>query len=344
VTHYSPTAVNSILSDVQIRSTQTSLLRRYISQTLSPITTSTDLGPSKTAQAFAEACRGYIAKLDYWLASLELAFVRGVLPGERQICTPLSLRLGLDTRFGYILDCLSTVLPYATSASSGRSPDTILNALYSLLINTPTPTHRQELLEIFLVAATPLWDMLGDWLVRGMPIPRSLTDFDSQSEKERPLDPEFWIKRDQDVSWADEDFWEAAFLFAGNGEEERQSQPDWIDNTVLESVLEAGKARGLLRGLLGRDADYNEQLGLWRPLSSLLADMGYEGDIDLVDILSNYLKPICQLTTFQLRRTLDEECGLQAHLDAIDGLFYLKGYSVLQPWTEWLFSQVCPPT
>jgi gamma-tubulin complex component 5 len=306
------------------------------------VTSSTTTTPSKTSQAFAEACRVYIAKFDSWIAELEMMFVRGPNPGAKQICTPLSLRLETDERFGIMLDCLSASL----SCADDDTPNRLLNALYSILENTAT--HRAELLQIFIASAAPLWGMLGDWLVRGMPIPRSLIDFDSQSEDERNLDAEFWIKRDQDISWADEDFWESAFLLPQPNDDggEEDGRPSWIEREILELVLEAGKARGLLRGLLGRDADDAGGQEPWVPLETVLsgslASSTDRSSVDLVDSVSSYLRPICQLTTVQLRRTLDEDCGLQAHLDAIDGLFYMRGYSVLQPWNEWLFSQVHP--
>jgi gamma-tubulin complex component 5 len=261
-----------------------------------------------------------VGKLDTWLSELELSFVRGTL--EPIASTPLSLHRQLNERSGVMLDCLSTLLPYADN------PNDLLNALYSM-INT-TPRHRSELLQVFVPTATPIWAMLSDWLIRGMPIPRSLVDLDTVSDVERKLDTEFLVYRDQDVSWADEDFWEAAFL-------QREEKPAWIDNQVLDLVLEAGKARGLLRGLLGREIEGSSEG--WRSMSDLVdgEEMEY---FDLSELISDHLKPICQLTTFHLRRTLDEDCGLQAHLEAIDGLFYLRGFSTLQPWTEWLFTQV----
>jgi gamma-tubulin complex component 5 len=313
--------VTSVLTSIQSRATQASLLRRYIQSTVSPIASSSQKGPTKTAQAFAEACRLFIGKLDTWLSELELAFVRGT--ADTAASTPLSLQRQLDEKYGVMLDCLSSLLPYASE------PNDLLNALYSM-INT-TPRHRSALAQIFVATATPIWAMLGEWLVRGMPIPRSLIDLDTVSDLERKLDPEFWIHRDQDVSWADEDFWEAAFLL-------REEKPAWIDDQVMDSVLEAGKARGLLRGLLGRDMEDSSEG--WRSLADLVEGEEME-HFNLLEIVSEHLQPICQLTTFHLRRTLDEDCGLQEHLEAIDGLFYLKGFSTLQPWIEWLFSQVC---
>lgn len=314
--------MTSILTTTKVRATQASLIRRYIQSTLSPVSSSSQKEPTKTAQAFAEACRVFVQTLDTWLSELEQAFVRG--SAERDLAsTPLSLQRQFDERYGTMLECLSSILPHVDQCND------LLNGLYTMI--DTTPRYRTELLQIFTETASPIWAMLRDWLIRGMPIPCSLIDLDTISDVERRLDSEFWISRDQDVSWADEDFWEAAFLIM-------EERPVWIDDQILDLVLEAGKARGLLRGLLGREVEGSSDS--WQSFTALVHGAG-GGHFDLVELVSEYLKPICQLTTFQLRRTLDEDCGLQAHLEAIDGLFFLRGFSTLQPWTNWLFSQVC---
>ena len=263
--------------------------------------------------------------MDDWVAKLELAIVRGSDVPEAS--TPLSLRLELDSKFGNMLDHLSSVLPHS------NEPIILLNAMYAILQSLST--GRRALYEIFVATAAPLWETLGDWLLRGMPIPRSLIDVESRSDTERPLDREFWINRDWDVSWTDEDFWDAAFIL-------KNDRPDWIDDELLEATLEAGKARGLLSGLLGYELTHDEDEE-WTPLANVLSLGNDDDDDDGEDTsgtIAGYLSPRCQMTTFHLRRVLDEDCGLQAHLQAIDGLFYHKGIDAIQSWQDWLFSQV----
>ena len=223
-----------------------------------------------------------------------------------------------------MLDHLSSVLPYA------HEPIVLLNAVFAIL--QTSPIGRQALIEIFIMTSTPLWEMLGDWLIRGMPIPRSLIDVESRSDAERLLDREFWVDRDWDVSWTDEDFWDAGFIL-------KNDRPDWIDDALLEATLEAGKARGLLRGLLGYELNSEDSEG-WASLSDLLD--GGDGHEDPSRTISAYLSPRCQMTTIHLRRILDEDCGLQAHLQAIDGVFFHQGIDSIQSWQDSLFSQVSP--
>lgn len=257
--------------------------------------------------------------MDDWVANLELAIIRGSPSSE--VSTPLSLRLELDEKFGTMLDHLSAVLPYA------NEPIVLLNALYATL--QTLSESKSALLGMFITTATPLWETLGDWLTRGMPIPRSLIDVESRSDAERPLDPEFWIHRDWDVSWTDEDFWDAAFIL-------KNDRPDWIDDELLEATFEAGKARGLLRGLLRYDLD-QDGIEDWISLADLLPS---ESADDLGQTISVYLSPRFQMGRSHLREVLDEDCGLQAHLEAIDGLYYHKVVDALQSWQQWLFSQV----
>lgn len=331
VQQYSPVAVNGILARVQVRASQASSIRRYITDTLAPVGSSTRSPPSPTAQAFAEACRQYMTtSVDRWVAAQELAFIRGSAQGSGPTTsTPLSLLSELDAQFGPMLDSLSSALPHA------HDPVVLLNTLYALVNMTviPNSAHRQmmTLRDIFIASATPLWTTLGRWLTDGMPIPRSLVDVESRSDHERPLDPDFWIQRDRDVAWADEDFWDAAFIMSSR-------RPDWITDDVLELVLEAGKARGLLGAFAFGPAAEDDD---WPHLSQVLCHAA--SDMPIPETLEMFLAPRCQLTTFHLRRVLDEECGLAAHLDAIDGILYFRAIEVLQPWTEALFQQVSSP-
>ncbi len=61
---------------------------------------------------------------------------------------------------------------------------------------------------------------------------------------------------------------------------------------------------------------------------------------DVKEKVHGFLHPICAIGTFHLRRMLEEDCGLFLHLDAIEGLLYMRGHDVMRDWAEWLFTQV----
>lgn len=155
----------------------------------------------------------------------------------------------------------------------------------------------------------------------------------NMSDEERPLDAEFFIKRDRDVSWVDEDFWEAGHVISNDG------WPLWLDQGDLKDlVLEAGKARGLLRNLGGDQGDH-DVLGAWPSLHSLLVTEYTSVEV-IASRLAEHLEPMCHLALVQLRRVLTEDCAMDGHLDAVEGLLYMRGFDVMDQWTGWLFGQV----
>lgn len=286
-------------------------------------------------------------RFGHWVADLEASFSLGMtgsassktVPGVPAVTTPLLLKLELEAAFGRILEHLSELLPHVDS------PMLLLNTVYSTL-EAIRPSSKSEelkaLIDIFMQSAAPLWSMLGDWINRGIPIPSSLTAVDdeyaqSQTDEERSLDPEFFIKRDRDVSWADEDFWEAGFIDGDGG------WPIWLSQgDTREAVMECGKARGLLRGLVGSSGEAEDWPSLPEVLQAVQSVKPASSELVIAQAISSYLSPICQLIQYRLRRVLEEECGLQEHLDAIEGVTYMRGFVVLDGWSRWLTSQVSP--
>lgn len=332
---------------------QASKLRLFVQKTLQSAVPADPAGQmhatNKTAEAFAEATREVLEQYDTWLSNLEASFTLGSQLGQSSSSvtgvpastTPLLLIHELEQAHAPILQHVSEFVPYA------HSPTLLLNLIYSATVNTrqtgTTPHITSSLFKLFHRSAEPMWHMLGIWLQQGMPVPLSLTQpgqmaFSSISldDGERELDGEFFIKRDRDVSWADEDFWECGFVVRDEG------WPMWMGDEMGTMVMEAGKAQGLLRSLMG-----NVNTGIvkeWSLLSDILVRPMDEftspfplGEMDIVEQVVGYLQPLCQLVQFHLRRVLDEECGLLQHLEAIEGIMLLRGFEVISEWTEGLF-------
>ncbi|OCF34604.1 hypothetical protein I316_03645 [Kwoniella heveanensis BCC8398] len=360
VHHLSPAALENILRDFEIRANQAASIRSFINRTSEPslAVSSSRLRPNphvghpsqniRTQQAFAEACREIMTGYDTWLAELEASFTTGtttsacssILDDIPSSTTPSLLLLELEKRYAGPLDWMSSFIPHASS------PIVLLNLIYSAINSaqqTGSTAHLSALHRMFRLVVEPLWEMLGDWLQRGMPIPSSLLYPEEPASslgdgEERRLDSEFFVKRDWDVSWVDEDFWESGFVMGDEG------WPDWLGEELGEMILESGKAKGLLRSLVGNVGTMEE----WTPIQEILQgtrDNTEEGnhkehDLDIAASISAYLKPMCQITQFHLRRVLDEDCGLEEHLDAIDGLMFHRAFDVIQDWSEALFRKV----
>ncbi|WVQ92087.1 hypothetical protein IAS59_005895 [Cryptococcus gattii] len=353
---FSSGALEDILMTIRSYAGQASKLRLFVQKTLQSPVPADPAGQmhatSKTAEAFAEATREVLEQYDTWLSNLEASFTLGSRHGQSSSSvtgvpastTPLLLIHELEQAHAPILRYVSEFVPYA------HSPTLLLNLIYSATVNTRQTGRTfhiaSSLFKLFYRSAEPMWSMLGIWLQQGMPVPLSLTQpeqmaFSSISldDGERELDAEFFIKRDRDVSWADEDFWECGFVVRDEG------WPMWMGDEMGTMIMEAGKAQGLLRSLMG-----SVNTGIvkeWSPLFGILVRPMDEfaspvplGEMDIVEQVVGYLQPLCQLVHFHLRRVLDEECGLLQHLEAIEGIMLLRGFEVIAEWTEGLFKKI----
>lgn len=350
----SPESLHGVLTSFAHRSTQVASIRHFIAAALRPVASgSKQLSPqqrtTKTQQAFAEACRVELGKFDQWAADLEATLISGRTqtpdPDSTDgsaASTPLHLSLELDIRHGELLDHVYALLPLADS------PVLLLDTLYTTLTSLPPITDISvftRLFDIFVASAEPMWAMLGDWLQRGMPVPSAILEPEGEAalkgdDDERSLDPEFFIQRDRDAAWADEDFWEAAYVEGEDG------WPVWLGGQgVKDLVFEAGKARGLLGGLVGAGPLLEEWKEIGDVLSPVRASLSTDSPsrtavLDITSLIGGYISPMCTIATFQLRRVLEEDCGLLEHLDAMEGLLFMKQFGIVDDWTAWLFQQV----
>ncbi|GMK54598.1 hypothetical protein CspeluHIS016_0111840 [Cutaneotrichosporon spelunceum] len=314
VAAFSPAALHGILSTFAAHATQAARLRKFVIETL--------VGThSETAEAFAAACQGVLRDVAGWVAEREEAFLGTLGTAALVTSTPLVLEREF-MRFSEMLDALCSLIALAAH------PVALLDALYEATISPVAWGIRAQLTDVFVQAAAPLWRMTGDWLVQGMPVPESLSSQEAdlalqEDGTERALPQEFFIQRDRDAAWIDEDFWEVGFVVGHEG------WPAWLAD-VRADVLEGGKARGLLRSLPGA-----QEGAVWRALSDLISPKQ-----DIAAALCAFVAPICHSAQRRLADTLERECGLQAHLAAIDGLSLMRAFSVLDTWTDWLFAQM----
>ena len=335
--HMSNVASSGVLGNLAHRATQLNSIRRFVKTQTAPASSpSARLARPKTQEAFGEACRAFVESVDGWISNIETAFACGSPVDDSIPSTPLSLLAELDRTFGDRLDGIVSLIPLSDD------PIVLLNSIHSMYTSFADSAYRQHSLDLFLRTVRPVWTVLGRWIVDGMPVPRSLSadevtgqiDLDAE---EGTIDPEIWIKRDRDVSWTDEDFWETGYVVGEGG------WPEWMGDT-RDMVLEAGKARGLLRGMMGGDQD-NER---WDELRSIIERDAEQrgkdsqaGDlVNLGRLIEDHIAPICQITIFQLRRVLEEDCGLEQHLEAVEGVMYLKGHWSMAHWLDTLHTRV----
>ncbi|WVQ73854.1 hypothetical protein IAR50_003435 [Cryptococcus sp. DSM 104548] len=335
-----PAGLSGVLNTFRQHATKASQIRLFISKSLMPRSSGRQI--SKTQQAFAEASRDTTEGFASWLADLESGFTSGVSnisSLSSAAATPLQLQRELERLYGPLLQHISAFILHSDP------PTLLLNLMYTTISNlrqTNDTKHLPALYKLFCRSAEPSWRMTARWLRHGMPVPLALADPEqvtlstlSLDDGEQKLDSEFFIERDRDVSWADEDFWECGFVVGDEG------WPAWIGDETGEMILEAGKAQGLLKTLSeSRDSTMTDEWSSLEDTLSSSAEYVDEKDLDIRESIGDYLQPMCQLARLHLRRVLDEECGLELHLDAIEGVLFAKASDVLHDWTDGLFQKV----
>lgn len=321
----SPVALDDLLREFALHAMKTARLRSFIAETLSIPHPSNPHQPSRTSEtreAFAESCRTVLHEISMWVANAEAAFL-GAKPVS-VTSTPLQLSRDFNNEFGELMEHLRDFIQFASSANG------LLDAIYCAIVSPTTVSVRPALVKLFIQTATPMWRLLGDWIMLGMPVPASLLTCDvdlalQEADDERPLSPEFFIQRDIDSAWSDEDFWEVGFVIPEHG------WPAWLEG-AQETVMEGGKARGLLLSLT-RDA---QRMDDWADLDAII---GSATD-DIGHCLTSYVEPFCNQSQTLLSDILVRDCSLQEHLRAIDGLTLMQAPVVIEQWADWLFNTI----
>lgn len=319
VAAFTPAALEGILTSFAISATQAAQLRRFVADTLAPLAASSLR--SETCEAFASACHAVLHDVAAWVAQRESVFLGTT---ERVVSTPLVLQREFSAEFTDILAALCDLLPLTVS------PIALLDAIYESTRSPVDWVILPRLVKVFVATAAPIWRMTSDWLVKGMPVPESLSSQEADlalrdQDEERAMPAEFYIQRDRDSAWVDEDFWEAGFVVGTEG------WPVWLEG-VRDEILEGGKARGLLHSLPTREGDAIA----WLPLEQIVTDE----TSDIAQAACDFLAPICAQSQRILAKVLEFECGLQEHLAAIDGLSLMRGFDVIDTWSDWLFGQM----
>ncbi|ORX36375.1 Spc98 family-domain-containing protein [Kockovaella imperatae] len=335
VAHMSSAALSSIVDHFANQATIGSRIRRFVAGTASSSAFSSRKASqtSKTHQAFADALQEILTSYAEWIGGNEIGLLRGVKVDEDRstpAASPMSLKLDLDRHFGTLLSRLDSLLP-----KPGDPPTDLLNDIYTTILSLPASAAElsEALTRVFIMSAEPMWSMLCSWLSEGMPIPSGLRYHDDTRVSltdEKPLDKEFCIERDRDISWTDEDFWANGYVTGSGG------WPLFLGERTEEMILEAGKARGLLQSF--DNAPLKED---WQTLFQVLNTSGDRLLASTVpDLIFDHLSPTCRLTMFQLRRALEEDCGLDAHLDAIESLCFMQNHQVMSEWMSELFQRI----
>lgn len=327
---------------------------------------------SRTIEAFADAVNTRIRSFDSWCAEKEQAICHASAGLGDPLIVSL-LRLDKDVRdtftgtFEALLNLLHRVAGYIC-----QSRDRLDIAVWNM-VNMPTkvpPSAASSLLLDLLLQATeeqaamgnaqtslylsavfartvePVWEMVGKWLMDGMPIRTPWDSADAQT-----LDEEFFIE-DNELQVMDPDFWSDGYVPRGpvalEGHQKSQSAVPVFLEPAVDQILSAGKAVGLLRTMgTHLSAEHDSELSTllkWGSFTNLVdANSTISKDCQsLSRLISDEIAAYCSSVGMRLSRVLTEDCGLSRHVAAINGLFLMTRGDDITNFTDILFAKVSP--
>lgn len=327
---------------------------------------------SRTIEAFADAIDAHIQAFDRWCAEKEEAICRALAGcGEPLVVSLLSLekdvRDAFSGTFEVVLGILHRLVGYICQ-SRLRLDQAVWN-MPNMLTQLPSAVICSLLLDLLLQAvedqwymgntlasdslatvfaktSEPIWSMTGKWLKDGMPV-RNVWD---SADDIQALDEEFFIE-DNELPLMDPDLWADGYVLRSpvvleDGGRKQFAVPVFF-GTVVDHVLGAGKAVGLLRAMgvhfFAENAtgehhpllDWRTFTRLFQSSATSLRDSG-----SLSDLVSDELSSYCLAVGLRLSRVLTEECELLRHLAAVEGLYLMTKGDVISNFTDVLFAKV----
>ncbi|KAI6034851.1 Spc98 family-domain-containing protein [Pisolithus orientalis] len=377
--HFTLTAQSSILSALAEVTTTVCHLRKFAAAIVENVSSSYNLSPnpahllshsirSRTIEAFADAVNAQIQRFDSWCAAKEEAIcLASVGVGEPLVVSLLSLSKDVrDTfagTFDVLLNLLHRFVGYVSQSHDRRDlavwkipnmptripPSAVSALLLDLLLeaveeqaalgNTQT---SDALISVLARTTEPTWEMVGKWLLDGMPSRRPWDSTDAPS-----LDEEFFIE-DNELQIMDPDFWSDGYVLRVlvTLEENQKTQsavPAFLEPAVIQ-ILGAGKAVGLLREMGTRVfTEHSDRellnLGTFRALIDTNSAVSKDSEA-LSRLISEEISAYCLTVAMRLSCVMTEECDLQRHLSAIHGLFLTTRGDDINTFTDILFAKM----
>ncbi|TFY67661.1 hypothetical protein EVJ58_g1495 [Rhodofomes roseus] len=318
-----------------------------------------------TLEAFSAAVDGQLRAFNAWCAAREEDICRAQAgAGEPLVVSLLSLdktiRDTFSDTFTVILDVVREVTRRAWRTSEPvvdiwtlpelpmKMPPSTFGALLldSLLVAVQEHVSMGDyvsadaLMSVFSGSAEPIWAMVGRWM-------------------KDELDDEFFVE-DNELPLLDPDFWTDGFVLreeGGDGDAPRRTAVPVFLSSVARSILDAGKAVGLLRvleiaALLDRDTP-GSWMAHWPSFSAILGTargqlegsgpasrLLFTSTEDLSQALHDAVWLHCSLAQGTLQRVLVDECDLMLHLSAIESVCLMRRGDAMSHFVDILFTKM----
>lgn len=379
--HLTLTAQTSILSSFAEVSTTVCHLRKFASAIVHSLLSACNPSPSsahllshsiksRTIEALADAVNTQIRTFDSWCAEKEQAICRASAGMGDPLVVSL-LRLDKDVRdmftgtFDVLLNLLHRVVACICQSHDRFDlavwnmanmptripPSVVASLLLDLLLQASEEQAAMgnaqtslSLSVVFVRTVGPIWEMVGKWLMDGMPIRSPWDSADAQT-----LDEEFFIE-DNELHIMDPDFWSDGYVLrkpaALEGHQKSQSAIPIFLERAVDQILSAGKAVGLLRTMGAHfTAEHASELGTLLKWSSFAALVEANSIISrdcqsLSRLISDEISAYCSAVGMRLSRVLIEDCGLPRHVAGIHGLFLMTRGDDITNFTDILFAKM----
>ncbi|KAL4076383.1 Spc98 family-domain-containing protein [Scleroderma yunnanense] len=379
--HFTLTAQSSILTSFAEVSTTVCHLRKFASAIIHDLSSAYNPSPSsahllshsirsRTIEAFADAVNMQIRVFDSWCAEKEQAICRASAGLGDPLVVSL-LRLDKDVRdkftgtFDALLNLLHRIVSHIcpsrdrvdlavwnmSNMPTRIPPSVVSSLLLDLLLQAAEEQSAMgnsqtslALSVVFARTAELVWEMVGKWLVDGMPVRTPWDSADAET-----LDEEFFIE-DNELQIMDPDFWLDGYVLrkpaALEGHQQAQSAVPLFLERAVDQILSAGKAVGLLRTMgIHFSLEHTNEIGAplkWCSFTALVdANSMVSRDCEsLSRLISDEISAHCSAVGIRLSRVLREECSLSRHVAAIHGLFLMTRGDDISNFTDILFAKM----
>lgn len=315
----------------------------------------------RTFEAFSAAIDQRLLLFDKWCAEREeriCSSQRGESSSNR-VVSLLSLEKEVGVRLARTFHILLRIVS-SIEARRDRLPASTLSAL---VLNTLLEAVRtrsaigdintaQALMDIWRESTESLWENLRRWLRDGIPI-RSGFEGETYTTKPTWDEKEFFIRINSLVDLGSPDFWESGYTLlpchqnpmsgnlGGEGGAEESGVPIFLQH-VVEDILAAGKAIGLLRALNMVHLVGEDWLEGWSDFRTLTENLSLRSlDEVLENLISEALVPLCRLAQSWFRTVLVDDCNLWKHVECLEQVYLMTRGDAMSHFGEILFNRVC---
>ncbi|SCZ97226.1 BZ3500_MvSof-1268-A1-R1_Chr4-2g07072 [Microbotryum saponariae] len=348
--HLSTQSLHSLLASFTPTLDLLKMIDRFLRSTILVRSITASPARSTSIDAFAYSVNDMIVRpFRKWCISLESDLLS---PLESSTISLLGLANQVQDRQEPLLvitDLIRRITSFPSTSSSLVTSD-LLDNLQERIDHYRALSARAievTLIEIWCATATPLWASLGAWIRFGRLVPR-------RNEQTR----HFFVSENEELDVADAGYYQEGYIVD-------QHVPRFLKG-LAQAIVGCGKAKGLSK-VIGAGIDEEAQVSEWPNLRDLVErsqhgpmpdlqttpfgntnyDRASSAPPNLVPFsqsLTLSIEQLC-LPTFEqvhltLHRTIIDECRLDQHLSAVQGVFLMRDGKLMDDFISDIFHKM----